>query len=76
MTVHRSQGSEYDQVMIILPNHPSEILSRHLLYVACSRARKKVTLIGSIKIIESCVNHFSPTSKGLQNRLLEENQKL
>ena len=44
MTVHRSQGSEYDKVMIILPNHPSEILSRHLLYVACSRA-SKVTLL-------------------------------
>ena len=76
MTVHRSQGSEYDKVMIILPNHPSEILSRHLLYVACSRASKKVTLIGSRKIIESCINHFSSSSKGLQNRLLEVNQNL
>ena len=71
MTVHRSQGSEYNQVMIMLPNHHTEILSRHLLYVACSRARQKVTLIGSPKIIESCINHYTPNSNGLQNRLLD-----
>jgi exodeoxyribonuclease V alpha subunit len=71
MTIHRAQGSEYEQVMITLPNHHTELLSRHLLYVACSRARQKVTLIGSREIIESSINHFSPTSSGLQNRLLE-----
>jgi exodeoxyribonuclease V alpha subunit len=71
MTVHRSQGSEYEQVMIIMPRHHTELLSRDLLYVACSRARKKVTLLGPRDIIESSINHFSPNPTGLQNRLLE-----
>ncbi|MDG1325350.1 MAG: ATP-binding domain-containing protein, partial [Opitutales bacterium] len=76
MTVHRSQGSEYEQVMIIFPNHHTELLSRDLLYVACSRAREKVTLLGPREIIESTINQFSPNPTGLQNRLLDASHQI
>jgi exodeoxyribonuclease V alpha subunit len=71
MTVHRSQGSEYDQVMIMLPSIHSELLTRHLLYVACSRARKKVILLGSKKVIKQSIKHSTPSPTGLQNRLIQ-----
>ena len=69
MTVHRSQGSEYEEVMVLLPSKHSEILTRHLLYVACSRAKKKVRLFGPAKIIEETVKQDTPPSFGMEHRL-------
>ncbi len=69
MTVHRSQGSEYEEVMIILPSKHSEILTRHLLYVSCSRAKKKVRLFGPAEIIEETIRQDTPPSFGMEHRL-------
>ena len=48
-TIHRSQGSEYEKVMIILPREESKLLTRELLYVAASRAKREITLVGNPK---------------------------
>jgi exodeoxyribonuclease V alpha subunit len=69
MTVHRSQGSEYEDVMVLLPSKHSEILTRHLLYVACSRAKKKVRLFGPSEIIEETVKQDTLPSFGMEHRL-------
>ena len=45
-SIHRSQGSEYDHVLIILPPPEAKMLTRELLYVAVSRAKSAVTLLG------------------------------
>jgi exodeoxyribonuclease V alpha subunit len=45
MTVHKAQGSEFDELVLILPPYPSRALSRELLYTGITRARKRVTLI-------------------------------
>ncbi len=71
MTIHRSQGSEYEEVMITLPVVKSEILSRHLLYVACSRAKKRVGIHGSEQIFLETVGKSTEYSQSLENRLLE-----
>jgi len=71
MTIHRSQGSEYQDVMITLPLTTSEILSRHLLYVACSRAKRMVRIYGSKEIFLETVRKSSKYSLGLENRLKE-----
>lgn len=71
MTIHRSQGSEYEEVMIALPVVNSEILSRHLLYVACSRAKKRVGIHGSEQIFLETVGKSTEYSQSLENRLLE-----
>ena len=42
MTVHKSQGSEFDRVLIILPDRESPVLTRELLYTAISRARRRL----------------------------------
>lgn len=47
MTIHKSQGSEYDTVVIVLPADESPMLSRELLYTAITRARKQVIVIAN-----------------------------
>ncbi len=45
MTIHKSQGSEYDHVMVLLPEELSPIVTRELLYTAVTRAKKSVVII-------------------------------
>ena len=40
MTIHRSQGSEFRQVLLVLPEHDSPVLSRELLYTAVTRVKE------------------------------------
>lgn len=49
MTVHKSQGSEFDHAVLVLPETPCPILSRELLYTALTRARSRFTLIGTVQ---------------------------
>jgi len=54
-TVHKGQGSGYDEVVVILPAEPSPVVTRELLYTAVTRARKKVTLVGSEAVVRHAV---------------------
>ena len=47
MTIHKSQGSEFDHVVVVLPPEGSRLATRELLYTAVTRARRRVTLVGS-----------------------------
>ncbi|MFE7799114.1 exodeoxyribonuclease V subunit alpha [Nocardia sp. NPDC057440] len=47
MTIHRSQGSQYDTVSVVLPEPESTLLTRELLYTAVTRARRHVRIIGT-----------------------------
>ena len=58
MTIHKSQGSGYDNVMIILPKksgHP--LLNRQILYTALTRAKKSVTLVASEEEIKYAIKN-------------------
>ena len=54
-TIHKSQGSEYDVVIILLPENPSGMLQRNLLYTAVTRAKKKVILIYQEDALKKCI---------------------
>ena len=69
MTVHKAQGSEYDEVLFVLPDHPSPVLTRELLYTAVTRARKRVTVIGQKRILEYAVGSKVRRTSGLKQRL-------
>ncbi len=56
ITVHKSQGTEYKTVVIVLPKNPSIILKRNLLYTAITRAKEKVILITQPFTIQKTVN--------------------
>ncbi len=52
ITIHKSQGSEYDEVIVSLPEYDVSILTRELLYTAVTRARHRVNVLASFETIE------------------------
>jgi len=72
LTVHKSQGSEYAQVAVLLPSDPMHrVLSRELLYTAASRAKRALTLHGDDAVIDACLAMPVRRSGGLHARLGE-----
>lgn len=69
MTVHKSQGSEYDAVTLVLPTPDSALLTRELLYTAITRARQRVRIIGSADAITQAINTPARRATGLGRRL-------
>jgi exodeoxyribonuclease V alpha subunit len=72
LTVHKTQGSEFDEVLLILPDQMSEILSRELLYTAVTRARKRVEIWGDEEVFRQAVERRIERSTGLRDRLWGE----
>ena len=69
MTVHKSQGSQFDHVAIILPAPDSRVLTRELLYTAITRARARVTVVGSREALVAAIERPIARSSGLGLRL-------
>lgn len=59
MTIHKSQGSEYDSVIVALPPSAPHMMARNLLYTAVTRGKKHVTLLAKDGDIERAVNNIS-----------------
>jgi len=72
MTVHKSQGSEFDEVLFILPDRDFPILTRELIYTALTRARKKITIWGSRSIIRKAIDRQIERTSGLRDALWED----
>jgi exodeoxyribonuclease V alpha subunit len=68
-TVHKSQGSEFDQVMFILPDRDSPVLTRELVYTAITRARQRVSLWGPEKSFLAAVSRSTRRMSGLTEEL-------
>ncbi len=69
LTIHKSQGSEFDRVVVVLPSADSLLATRELLYTAITRARSSVTLIGSMDAVKSAVSRPTQRASGLRARL-------
>jgi exodeoxyribonuclease V alpha subunit len=69
MTVHKSQGSEFDNVLIVLPDYDTSVLTRELIYTAVTRARKKVYFLGSKSVFQKSIKKSVSRSSGLYSRL-------
>ena len=70
MTIHKSQGSEFDHVVVILPEKQGEkLLTRELLYTAVTRARTEVLLMTSVDTLINCVESTVLRASGLEERL-------
>ncbi|ADH85419.1 exodeoxyribonuclease V subunit alpha [Desulfurivibrio alkaliphilus] len=65
MTIHKSQGSEFNQVAVVLPPEDSPLLSRELLYTAVSRARSRVHLFGPEQVLSRAVDRRVTRASGL-----------
>ena len=68
-TIHKSQGSEYEQVVVSLPDRPNRILSRELLYTAVTRAKHGVVIIGSTEVLRASLSRRVERVSGLTERL-------
>ena len=55
MTVHKAQGSEFEEVLLILGDRESKLLNRQLLYTAVTRAKKKLYIYGQTNLIEHAI---------------------
>ncbi len=69
MTVHKSQGSEFDHVVLVLPDKNSPVLTRELIYTAVTRARKRVSILGSEKVLRWAISRKIRRTSGLRDAL-------
>ena len=69
LTIHKSQGSEYDEVIVVLPNESSRILTRELFYTGITRTKNRLTIIGSEAVLRSAVSQAIRRTSGLAARL-------
>jgi exodeoxyribonuclease V alpha subunit len=69
LTIHKSQGSEYEHAIVVLPTHESRILTRELLYTGATRARTKLTIIATPEVISLAVKSPIRRATGLARRL-------
>jgi exodeoxyribonuclease V alpha subunit len=72
MTVHKSQGSEFDEVLLLLPERDCPVLSRELVYTAITRARRRFTLAASRPVFEAAVQRRLLRQSGLSERLTRD----
>jgi len=69
MTVHKSQGSEFDRVLMLLPCHDSEALTRELIYTGLTRAKSDVEVWGSEEVFGAAVSRRIERKSGLRDAL-------
>ena len=72
MTIHKSQGSQFDTVAALLPDPDSAILTRELLYTAVTRARHRLLLAGTEEAIRAAVTRPVARSSGLRRWVWRE----
>ena len=72
MTIHKSQGSEFDEVLVVLPTTAqANILTRELLYTAVTRAKKRVYIQGSMEVILAAASRHVQKASGIASRFHE-----
>lgn len=69
MTIHKSQGSEFDHVVVSVPRRSSRILTRELLYTAVTRARRTVTIVATGDVLRDAIDTPVVRTSGLRDRL-------
>ena len=69
MTVHKSQGSEFDRVLLVLPERESPVLTRELMYTGITRAKESVEVWGIEDVFRKAVSRSIERSSGLRDAL-------
>jgi exodeoxyribonuclease V alpha subunit len=75
-TIHKSQGSEFDAVSIVLPEAASALVGRELIYTAVTRARRRVDLFSTLEVIRSALARTVQRPSGLRDALWREPRAL
>ncbi|MCP4575603.1 MAG: exodeoxyribonuclease V subunit alpha [Deltaproteobacteria bacterium] len=72
MTVHKSQGSEFDKVLLILPDKDYPVLTRELIYTGITRAREGIEIWSAEDVFRTAVLRRTERTSGLRDALWEE----
>lgn len=74
MTIHKSQGSEFDHTVMVLPTEPNPVLSRELVFTGVTRAKNQLSVFANEKIWQSAVRNTVKRQSGL-GKLLQEKEE-
>ena len=70
MTIHKSQGSEFKEVLVILPkNEDNRILTRELLYTGVTRAQNQAHIQGTLEVIKATTDRCVNRASGIKERI-------
>ena len=69
LTIHKTQGSEYESVVVTLPARPSPVLTRELLYTGITRTKGAVTVVASEAALRAAIGRPILRHGGLRGRL-------
>lgn len=68
ITIHKSQGSEFDRILVLLPDYDTQVLSKELVYTAVTRARNHVLLQSDERVLKKAVTRSVKRGSGLKDR--------
>lgn len=71
MTIHKSQGSEFAEILLLMPEEDNALLGRELIYTALSRARQSVSVMASAEVLRWSLQRKLERKSGLE-RLLNQ----
>jgi exodeoxyribonuclease V alpha subunit len=72
MTIHKSQGTEFDRVLLVLPESDARVLTRELLYTGVTRARKRVDVWAGEAALRAALSRRIERASGLRDALWAE----
>jgi len=73
MTVHKSQGSEFDEILLMIPDRDAPVLTRELIFTAITRAKEKIQIWGKEEIFLTAIQRRIRRSSGLRDALWNHN---
>lgn len=71
MTIHKSQGSEFNRVYLLIPTQENPVVTRELLYTGVTRAKEEVTLVCTQEMLKNGIEKSVQKNSGLTARILE-----
>jgi exodeoxyribonuclease V alpha subunit len=75
MTVHKSQGSEFSRVLLVLPDRENRVCTRELIYTAITRAREKAELWFEESVLRAAIAQRTERTSGLREALWDSHEK-
>ena len=74
ITIHKSQGSEFDVVIMVAPTAAPMLLTRNLLYTGITRAKKLLIIIGIDNVVDYMIQNVDSKKRntGLKQKIIEE----
>ena len=74
MTIHKSQGSEFEHTLMVLPDQPNPVVTRELVYTGITRARQRLELYCNPGILVHSMANPTRRASGLEERLRSSNE--